>query len=214
MFMNRDRMSLWVRLVAFGLAAVFVGTFVFFGIGSLVNYNLFDLIGGGDEPEEAAQTSALNEQIQVARQELEENPENPDAIARLGSLHLQNNQPAEAAEVLERGREAAPDDEGVAMLLGQARYGQAQAAPEGERAELYRQAGEAFAAATEIEPENEDAYLAAADAYDQADEPGRAIQYYNGYLDLEPDGEQAQAVEQRISELLAGTGEETGAEAP
>lgn len=211
MFMNRDRMSLWVRLVAFGLAAVFVGTFVFFGIGSLVSYNLLDLIsGGGNEQDPAAQTAGLEEQVQRAEQELEGNPEDPDAIVSVGSLYLQDDRTEEAVEVLERGREVAPQDEDVALLLGQARAQQAQSAPEEERADLYRQSGEAFAAATEIEPENEDAFLAAGDAYEQAGESGLAIQYYNGYLDLEPDSEQAPEVEQRISDLLAGGGETTG----
>ncbi|MDP8948771.1 MAG: tetratricopeptide repeat protein, partial [Actinomycetota bacterium] len=70
----------------------------------------------------------------------------------------------------------------------------------------------AYAAATEIEPENEDAHLLAGQAYDQAGEPAQAIKYYNGYLDLEPEGEQSEAVEERISALLEG--ETTSGEQP
>src|SRR5918997_921429 len=85
---------------------------------------------------------------------------------------------------------------------------------EKERKGLYRKAGDAYAAAAEIEPENEDAYLLAGEAYDQAGEPAQAIKYYNGYLDLEPEGEQAQAVEERISALLEGGGESTNSAQP
>ena len=38
---------------------------------------------------------------------------------------------------------------------------------------------------------NEDAYLAAGDAYDQANQPSEAIKYWNVYLEMEPEGEQA-----------------------
>ena len=69
--------------------------------------------------------------------------------------------------------------------------------------------GSICAAAAEIKPGNEDAYLLAGEAYDQAGEPAQAIKYYNGYLDRVPEGKQPEAVEDRISALLAG-GETTG----
>ena len=112
--------------------------------------------------------------------------------------------------MLENGREAAPKDAEIPLLLGEVYSRQAQVTPEEEqKKDLYRKAGDAYAAAAEIEPDNEDAYLLAGQAYDQADEPAQAIKYYNGYLDLEPEGEPAQAVKERISALLEG-GESTG----
>ena len=78
------------------------------------------------------------------------------------------------------------------------------AADKKEQKELYTKAGDAYAAAAKIEPKNEDAYLLAGDAYDQAGEPAQAIKYYNGYLDLQPKGKQAKAVKERISTLLQG----------
>jgi cytochrome c-type biogenesis protein CcmH/NrfG len=99
----------------------------------------------------------------------------------------------------------ASKDAEIALLLGEVYSRQAQTAlDEKQRKELYRKAGDAYAAAAEIEPENEDAYLLAGGAYEQAGEPAQAIKYYNGYLDLEPEGEQARAVEERISTLLEG----------
>ncbi len=215
--MDRERLGCWARGIAIGLAVMFVGSFVFFGIGSLASYNLFELVFGSDQDQQqAGQTVGLDEQIQSARQEVEENPEDPEAITTLAALYYQDNRLEEAEEVLVQGREVAPENEDIAMLLGQVYFRQAQTAPEDDREELYAEAGDAFAAAAEIEPENEDAHLAAGEAYEQAGQPSEAIKHWNVYLDLEPEGEQAEAVEERISALLEGgqtTGEAEGEDA-
>jgi cytochrome c-type biogenesis protein CcmH/NrfG len=210
MMMNRERIGFWVRLVAILLSVFFVGSFIFVGLGTNVSYNLFELIGGSDQQQQGGQTTSPEEQIEQAEKELDENPEDPEAIKNLAALYYQNGRYEDAARVLEEGRKAAPDDAEIPILLGQVRSQQAQAMPEEEqKKDLYRKAGDAYAAAAEIEPKNEDAYLLAGQAYDQAGEPAQAIKYYNGYLDLEPKGEQAEAVEERISALLEG-GENTG----
>ena len=204
MMMNRERLSFWVRLVAILLSVFFIGSFIFVGLGTNVSYNLFELIGGSDQ-QQGGQTTDPQEQIEQAERELEENPKDPEAIKELAALYYQNGQLEDAARVLENGREAAPKDAEIPLLLGEVYSRQAQVTPEEEqKKELYRKAGDAYAAAAEIEPDNEDAYLLAGQAYDQAGEPAQAIKYYNGYLDLEPEGEPAQAVKERISALLEG----------
>jgi cytochrome c-type biogenesis protein CcmH/NrfG len=209
MMMNRERIGFWVRLVAIVLSIFFVGSFIFVGLGTNVSYNLFELIGGSDEQQQGGQTTDPQEQIDQAERQLEENPKDPEAIKELAALYYQNGRYDEAVRVLKDGREAAPNDAEIALLLGEVYSRQAQmAADEKERKGLYGKAGDAYAAAAEIEPESEDAYLLAGEAYDQAGEPAQAIKYYNGYLDLEPQGEQARAVEERISTLLEG-GEKT-----
>jgi cytochrome c-type biogenesis protein CcmH/NrfG len=209
MMMNRERIGFWVRLVAILLSVFFIGSFIFVGLGTNVSYNLFELIGGSDQ-QQGGKTTDPQEQIEQAERELEENPKDPEAIKELAALYYQNGQLEDAARVLENGREAAPKDAEIALLLGEVYSRQAQVTPEEEqKRDLYRKAGDAYAAAAEIEPDNEDAYLLAGQAYDQADEPAQAIKYYNGYLDLEPEGEEARAVKERISALLEG-GETTG----
>ena len=69
---------------------------------------------------------------------------------------------------------------------------------------MLKKAGDAFAASAEAEPDNAEAYLLAGQAYDQAGQPADAIEYYNGDLDLEPKGENAKKVKDRISALLEG----------
>ncbi len=200
--MNRERIGFWVRLLSILLAVFFVGSFIFMGLGTNVNYNLFELIGGSDQ-QQGGQTTAAQEQIEQVERELEENPKNPQAIKALAALYYQDGRLEDAARVLENGREVAPNDAEIAVLLGQVYSQQAQTAAV-ERKELYGKAGDSYAAAAEIEPENEDAYLLAGQAYDQAGEPAEAIKYYNGYLDRALKGKQAEAVEERISTLLAG----------
>jgi len=210
MMMNRERIGFWVRVLSILLAVFFIGSFIFVGLGTNLNYNLFDLIGGSDQ-QPGGQTTDPQEQIEQAEKELEENPKDPEAIKNLATLYYQNGRLDDAARVLENGREAAPDDAEMPLLLGQV-YSQ-QATTGGEQKGLYKKAGATYAAAAEIEPDNEDAYLLAGQAYDQAGEPAQAIKYYNGYLELEPEGEQSEAVKERISTLLEG-GEATGEEQP
>jgi cytochrome c-type biogenesis protein CcmH/NrfG len=209
MMMNRDRIGFWVRLVAILLAFFFVASFVLVGLGTNVSYNLFDLIGGQDQ-QPGGQTVDPQDQIEEAEKELEENPKNPDAIKELAALYYQSGRYDDAVRVLQEGREAVPKDPEIPFLLGQVYLQEAQATPGEEQDELYAKAGDAFAQAAELDPENEDAFLFAGESYDRAGETAEAIKYYNGYLDLEPEGEQAQAVEERITALLEGGGETTG----
>jgi cytochrome c-type biogenesis protein CcmH/NrfG len=207
MMMNRDRIGFWVRLVAILLAFFFIASFVLVGLGTNVSYNLFDLIGGQDQ-QPGGQTVDPQDQISAAEREVEENPNDPDAKKELAALYYQSGRYDDAARVLQDGREVAPNDEEIPFLLGQVYLQEAQATPGEEQDKLYRQAGDAFAQAAEIDPEDETAFLYAGQSYDQAGETAEAIKYYNGYLDLEPEGEQSQAVEERIMALLEG-GEQT-----
>ena len=211
MMLDRDKITFWTRLGALVLAVIFVGSFVVMGVGSNVNLNLLDLLGGSSgAQEDQQQTTSSQEQITQAQQELEEDPENTKIIRRLAGLYIQNGQTKEAEEVLETGREVDPEDPVIPLYLGQAYERDAQAQTDAEeRQAAYKQAGDAYAAAAELQPEKPQAYLAAGQAYEQAGDKGRAIEYWNEYLKREPDGEQADAVKERISSLLAG--EETTA---
>jgi cytochrome c-type biogenesis protein CcmH/NrfG len=206
--MNRERIGFWVRVLAILLSVFFIGSFVFTGLGTNVTYNLFELIGGSDQ-QQGGQTTDPQEQIVQAERALEENPKDPEAIKRLAALYYANGQLEDATRVLENGRETAPEDAEIALLLGEVYSRRAQVAPEEQKKDLYKKAGDAYAAAAEIERDDQDAYILAGQAYDRAGEPAQAIKYYNGYLDLVPEGEQAQAVRARISALLGG-GEKTG----
>lgn len=213
MMLDRDKITFWTRLGAISLAVIFVGSFVFMGIGTDVNYNIFELLGGGSQAQEQEQTTGADEQITRAEQELEEDPENPRIIRRLAGLYIQDGRTDEATEVLEGGREVAPDDPVIPLYLGQAYERKAQAqTDEVERKATYEQAGDAYAAAAELQGDKPQAYLSAGQAYEQAGDKGRAIQYWNGYLELEPEGEQTDAVKERIEGLLKGEETTGGAE--
>ncbi len=212
MMLDRDKITFWTRLGAIALAAIFVGSFIFMGLGTNISYNLFDLLGGGQN-QPAGQTTGAEDQIERARADLEENPDNPRTMRRLAGLYIQAGRTDEAIEVLERGREVAPDDPYITLLLGQAHDRKAQAqTEEAERQATYARAGDSYVSAAEVQESDQrkaQAYLLAGQAYEQAGDDGRAIQYWNDYLDLEPKGEQADAVRERIQALLEG-GETTG----
>lgn len=153
MMLDRKKIGFWTRFVAIGLAVIFVGSFIFMGIGTNVSYNLLDLFGGSQEEKE--QTNGADEQIALAQGELEADPENPRIIRRLAGLYLQNGQAESAVEVLEQGREVAPDDPVIPLYLGQAHERRAQGvSDEEERKAVYEEAGDAYAAAAEIQGDN------------------------------------------------------------
>ena len=211
MMLDRKKISFWTRIGAIALAVIFVGSFVFMGVGTNLNFSLLDLLGGGSKGQEE-QTTGTEEQVARAQADLEQDPQNPKIIRRLAGLYLQNGQTDSAVEVLEQGREVAPDDPIIPLYLGQAYEKKAQGlTDEEERKATYEEAGDAYAAAAKIQENKPQPYLLAGQAYEQAGEKGKAIEYWNGYLKLQPEGEQADAVKERISTLLEG-GETTGAE--
>jgi cytochrome c-type biogenesis protein CcmH/NrfG len=214
MMMNRERISFWMKLVAIVLAAFFLLSFIFLGVGTNINYNVFQLFGDQNQQQQQAdQTPDPEEQISAAEKELEKDPKDPEKIKNLAALYYTSGRYDDALRVLEKGREVAPQDEEIPALIGQIYSQQAQSAKGDKKKELLAEAGDAFAASAETDPDNADAYLLAGQAYDQAGQPADAIEYYNGYLDLEPKGENAKQVKDRISALLEG-GDESGSAEP
>ena len=213
MMMNRDRLSFWVRLVSIVLAAFFLISFIFLGLGTNISYNLFEVLGSQDQQQQQAdQAPDPQEQITEAEKALEKDPKDPEKIKDLAVLYYTAGRYDDAIRVLQRGSEVDPKDEEIPALIGQIYSQQAQAEKGEKQKELLKKAGDAFAASAEAEPDNAEAYLLAGQAYDQAGQPADAIEYYNGYLDLEPKGENAEKVKDRISALLEGGASSDGAE--
>lgn len=205
MMMNREKLSFWVRLVAILLSAVFLISFIFLGIGTNVSYNIFELFGNQDQSQQQAdQTPDTEQQIAAAQKDLKKDPKDPEKIKDLAALYYTAGRDDEAIQVLQEGREAAPNDREIPAFLGQVYSQQAQTATGDEKKELQDKAADAFAASAEAQPDSAEAYLLSGQAYDQAGQPAEAIKYYNGYLDLDPKGENAAQVEDRISALLEG----------
>src|SRR5215203_1643836 len=205
MMMNRERLGFWVSLVAILLAAIFIISFVFLGVGTNIQYNIFDLFGNQDQPNQKQdQTPGPEQQIAAAEKDLKKDPKDPEKIKDLAYLYYSAGRYDEAIQVLQKGQKAVPKDEEIPALLGQIYSQQAQTASGKKKEELEGKAAEAFAASAKAQPDNAEAYLLAGQAYDQAGQPAEAIQYYNQYLDRAPKGQEAAEVKDRISALLEG----------
>ena len=212
MMLDRKKISFWTRIGAITLAAIFVGSFVFMGIGTNLNYSILDLFGGSSKSQEE-QTTGAGEQIARAQEDLQQDPGNPKLIRRLAGLYIQEGQTDSAVEVLEEGQAAAPDDPMISLYLGQAYDKKAQGlTDEEERKATYKKAGDAYATAAETQENNPQSYLLAGQAYEQAGEKGKAIKYWNDYLELAPEGQQADAVKEHIQAMLKGEETTSGAE--
>ena len=205
MMMNRKRLGRVMAVFAVILAAFFLLSSILIGLGmSGGGYNLLELIGGQNQTPQADQGPTTQDAIDEAKEDLRQNPKDPDAITDLAGLYAQNGQYDEAVEVLQDGREKVPNNAEIPALLGAVYSQQAAGVEPKEQEELYAKAGDSFATAAEKEGEDEDLYLQAGQSYDQAGQPAEAIKYYNGYLDLEPEGQDSEAVKDRIAALLEG----------
>ena len=213
MMMNRERIGFWVRLLSIVLAAVFLVSFLFLGVGTNLNINIFELFGNQDQTQQADKAPSPEEQIAAAQKDLKKDPKDPEKIKDLAYLYYTAGRYDDATQVLQKGREVAPNDEEIPALLGQIYGRQAQAASGKKQKELQDKAADAFAASAKAQPEDANAYLLAGQAYEQADQPAEAIKYYNEYLDRAPKGKDAAKVKDRISALLAGK-ETTGSAQP
>jgi len=213
MMMNREKLGFWVRLVSILLAAIFIISFVFLGVGTNISYNVFDLFGNQDQPKQQDQTPDPEKQIAAAEKDLKKDPKDPEKIKDLAYLYYTAGRYDDSIQVLQEGQKAAPKDEEIPALLGQIYSQQAQTASGKKKEKLEGKAADAFAASAAAQPDNAEAYLLAGQAYDQAGQPAEAIQYYNQYLDRAPKGQEAAKVKDRISALLEGK-ESTGSAQP
>ena len=209
MMMNRKRLGRVMAVVAVLLAVFFLLSSIILGLGMTTSYNLLDLFGNRSQPQQS-QGPSPQDAIEEAEKDLENSPKDPDAITDLAALYYQNGQYEDAAKVLQDGRKEAPKNAEIPALLGAVYQQQAAGVEPKEQKELYAKAGDSFAAAAESNPQDEDLYAQAGQSYDQAGETAEAIQYYNGYLDREPKGQDSEAIKERISALLAGGEETTG----
>jgi len=214
MMMNRKRLGRVMAVFAVVLAAFFLLSSVLIGLGMTGSgYNLLELFGNRNQQQQADQGPTPQDAIDEAEKDLQKNPDDPDAITDLAGLYAQNGQYDDAVKVLEEGREKAPNNTEIPALLGAVYSQQAAGVEPEEQRELYAKAGDSFAVAAQKEGQDEDLYLQAGQSYDQAGQPAEAIKYYNGYLDLEPEGQEADAVKDRIAALLEG-GESTASGQP
>jgi tetratricopeptide (TPR) repeat protein len=113
MMMNRERLSFWVRLVAILLAAIFIISFVFLGVGTNISYNIFDLFGNQNQPQQQDQTPDPEKQIAAAEKDLKKDPKDPEKIKDLAYLYYTAGRYDDAIQVLQDGQKAAPKDEEI-----------------------------------------------------------------------------------------------------
>jgi tetratricopeptide (TPR) repeat protein len=120
MMMNRERIGFWVRLVSILLAAIFIISFVFLGVGTNIQYNVFDLFGNqNQQKKQQDQTPGPEQQIAAAEKDLKKDPKDPEKIKDLAGLYYNAGRYDDAIRVLQKGQKAVPDDEEIPAFLGQ-----------------------------------------------------------------------------------------------
>lgn len=143
--MDRQKLGFWTRIGAVALVILFLGSFLFMGLGTGLNINIADLFhGNSGQQQQGGHTVSTQDQIRYAKQNLKQNPKDPKAIISLAFAYTQNNQLGKAEEVLKKGRKKTPKDARITFFLGQIYAQQAQTAPTKQKKDLYNKAENAF----------------------------------------------------------------------
>ncbi|MCZ7663428.1 MAG: tetratricopeptide repeat protein [Thermoleophilia bacterium] len=195
MLLDRKRINKWAKWVALGLAIVFGFSFVAMGVGSGTNLNWGDLWQslGGSNGQASPQTA--EDRIDEYESMLATNPQDVTALLGLANEYQQLDQPATAAQYLEKAAAVKTDDVDIRMSLA-AIY----LAPDTRD---YQAAVRVLNEATSLDPANAQAFLQLGAAQRGAGNIDGAILAWNKYLQLAPDGEMAGTVKDELAQMTA-----------
>src|SRR5918912_791722 len=108
MMMNRERIGFWVRLLSIVLAAVFLISFLFLGVGTNLNINIFELFGNQNgQQKQANEAPDPEEQIAAAEKDLKKDPKDPEKIKNLAYLYYTAGRYDDAIQTLQKGQKVA-----------------------------------------------------------------------------------------------------------
>jgi tetratricopeptide (TPR) repeat protein len=130
--------------------------------------------------------------IAVYQQVVEQEPNNAGGYIGLGSCYLMKEDLAAAEQAYQHARTLEPQSTMALLGLGSTAYRQAQ----------YQSAKDFYEEALRIKSDLADAHWGLGLACDALNERAKAIEHFERFLQLAPDSIQAEAVRQRLVELL------------
>lgn len=196
MLLDRRRIRRWGKWIALLLAIVFAGGFLFLGVGyGGAGFNLSSIFTG--KSQSPAQANTPQEKINAYEAQLQKNPKDVQALLGLATVYQENSQLKTAAAVLEQVLVVDPSQKDVYLRLANI-YTDATVLD-------YQGAIRILNKATQVDPNNPDIYLKLGIVQNTMGNKSAAVLAWNKYLQLAPNGDNAQVVKDEIAKLTAPT---------
>jgi tetratricopeptide (TPR) repeat protein len=194
LLLDRKKIRKWAKWVALGLAIVFVLSFLFMGVGyGGAGFNVSAIFSGGCTETTVATVSDTKLAAYLAT--LDTDPDNLDALQGAASSYLAQNDYTSAALYLERVIEVDPTKKDVYLSLAQIYLR--------DDVNNYQAAAAVLNKATAVDPDNPDVFLALGIAQRALGNTAAAVMAWQKYLQLDPEGDSADAVRQELEEMTA-----------
>jgi tetratricopeptide (TPR) repeat protein len=195
--LNRRRINRWAKVSAALLAFVFAVSFVIGGVGSGLDVNWANLWGGGGGASGAASASSPEDQLAQYEETLQTEPNNYEALLGAANQSAALGRTDQEISYLERAVEVQP---GVDLYKRLANIYSTGDVPDNEA--VVRVLNQA----TALDPADAESFLQLGAAQRNLGNTSAAILAWNRYLELAPDSEMADTVQQQIDQLSGQAG--------
>lgn len=189
MLLDRRRIKRISKWVALFLAVVFFGGSVFLGVGYGTGMSISDIFTGGND----SATQSPEQRLENFQKQLTEDPTNINAMLGIATIYQQAENYEAAAVYLENIIAVDPQQQEVYVRL----------------ANLYMTLSDYQATVTvlnkavSVDPENADIYLKLGIAHNSLGNTSAAVLAWQKYLELAPNGQQADLIREQLAELTA-----------
>lgn len=199
MLLDRKKINRLARWFAIVLAAIFALSGIFLGVGSKVGGNIFS--GCAQSSPSVNSQSSFSDRESYFLNQLKQNPKDTDAMLQLANLYAGAKRYQDAITWFNKYLQIVPNSVDVRLRMGTI-YMTGLNDP--------ASAVKILTQATTIDPNNANAYIQLGLAAKAALQNQVAIQAWNKYLQLQPNGSYAADVKNQIAELSKPASSNTG----
>lgn len=210
LLLDRKKIRRWAKWVALILAIVFGLSFLTMGVGyGTGSFNIFATIFGGDNTD-TTEPQTLEEKLAAALEALEANDKDTTTMLEAATLFERRYEETRdavdlesAAALMESAIEVDPTLKDVYIRLANLYLSQE-----------YNNSAAAVAVlnkAASVDPTNPDVFLKLGIAQNSLGNTAAAVMAWEKYLELDPDGDMADVVQDQVEKLTATTTTTAGA---
>jgi len=194
--LDRRRIRRWAKWIALILAVVFALSFLFLGVGyGGAGFNLSSIFTG--KSNSTTKTTTVTEKVAAFEAALAVNPKDVTALLGLATVYQDNGDLTTAAAYLEKVLVADATQKEVYVRLANLYLD--------SNVNKYQSAVTVLNKATVADPSNPEVYLLLGVAQNDLGQTQAAVLAWSHYLQLDPNGDQAQTIKDQIQKLTATT---------
>lgn len=209
MLLDRRKIRKWAKWVALALAIIFALSFLFMGVGyGGAGFNISEIFtsGGCSSNTGTTQSNTVEQQLAAYDEALKTNPNDTTALLGIANIMSQLYEKGEgegnqyllvSATYLEKVIAADPSQKDIYMRLAKIYLSSDVNAPDKAVTVLNK--------AVSVDPSNSNVYLQLGIAQQKMNNATGAVLAWQKYLELEPNGEMADTIRERIKTLTETT---------